>query len=110
MITAYKESNARESSKAAETRKVKLGWMHSSSRGQRHVTLRATKGRVDFSVDATRGDIIAEGRKLFYPDNVSSHGSAIGMFFNIPNFKGVQIPGFPTIYFGKIYKQTSWYM
>ena len=83
-------------SKATKTRKVTLGWMHSSSRGERHVTVRATQGggtrRVDFSLDATKDDIIAEGRKLFYPDNMSPHGSAIGMFFNLANFKGIQIP------------------
>lgn len=89
--------SAASTSNKTKTRKITLGWMHwvCSPTKKRFVSVRATKGggtrKVDLPLYSTKDEIISEGKRLFFPHDVSSHGSAKEMVFNVANFKGEAI-------------------
>ena len=86
-------------SNKTKTRKITFGWMHwiCSPTEKRFVSVRATKGggtrKVDMPLYSTKDEIVSEGKRLFFPDDVSSHGSAKDMVFDVANFKGEIISG-----------------
>ena len=89
-------------SKKARTKKITIGWMHRDLSQDRYVSVRATKGggtrKIDLPILSTKDEIVAagtelffQGTELFFQDDVSSHGCAENMVFNIANFKGEMI-------------------
>lgn len=89
--------SATTTSNRTKTRKITFGWMHwiRSPTQSRFVSVRATKGggsrKVDLPLCSTKDEIISEGKRLFFPDDLSPHGSAKEMVFDIANFKGEMI-------------------
>ena len=78
-------------SSARKSRKITLGWMHYSSKEKRFVTVRLNNGggtrRIDVPFDSTKQDLIAEGKKLFFPGGQSTYGKEEEMLFNLANFR-----------------------
>ena len=94
--TSESQNNVKK--ETIKKRKVTLGWMHYSLKGKRFITVRLTSGggtrRVDVPGHSTKEDLIAEARKLFFPEVVSFHGEEKETSFDLTNFKAEPIGEF----------------
>ena len=85
------DQRATKGPSARKSRKITLGWMHYSSKEKRFVTVRLNNGggtrRIDVPFDSTKQDLIAEGKKLFFPGGQSTYGKEEKMLFNLANFR-----------------------
>ncbi|KAK3730141.1 hypothetical protein QZH41_015851 [Actinostola sp. cb2023] len=88
-------SHSASSVKTRKTRKIILGWMHYIHNQSRFVTVRLNNGggtrKIDLPSNASKDDIIQEGKMLFFPDGLSSNGVASEMVFDLASFKGETI-------------------
>lgn len=74
---------------AKEKRKVKLGWIHRTS--ERSIQVRSKKGggtrKLTLRKDTNKQALLQEGKKLFFPNGRSPHGSLHEFDFDICGYQ-----------------------
>ena len=77
--------------KTSKSRRISLGWLHYSYKDSRYVAVRLTRGggtrKVDIDAAASKEEVIARAKKIFFAGGTSSNGSASEMRFDLANFK-----------------------
>ncbi len=91
-----KKANADNKKKGLE-----LGWLHQASDGGHYVSVRAKDGGgtriVELPGNSKKSDIIAYGKKLFFPNGSSPLASSDDLLFQLGNYKQEHVQ--PTVSF-----------
>ena len=71
------------------TRNVEIGWFHNDGKAAKQVRTKQGGGtrKIQLPVDAGIKDILQEGKKLFFPDGISTKGSESDFEFEVWDFK-----------------------
>ncbi|XP_063953310.1 uncharacterized protein LOC135153622 [Lytechinus pictus] len=75
-----------------EERRVEIGWKDFDVASMEYKQIRTSKGggtrHLKLGKNATAGDVIKEGRRLFFPDNMSFRGHVDDFYFHVEDFRG----------------------